>query len=157
MSSRIEIVNNYQHISIHKAAVENIILNFLSAEKLPAREITIIFADDNFLRTLHRDYLNDNTFTDIITFNLSDDARVEGEIYISVERAKTHSAEFGVTLSEEIARLVIHGLLHLKGYDDQEKRAQQLMRQKEDFYLGKYAIHIREILNRTDENEGEEQ
>jgi rRNA maturation RNase YbeY len=63
---------------------------------------------------------------------------VEGEIYISADRADIHAREFEVSLGEEIGRLIIHGMLHLKGYDDQTENERQEMQQKEDFYLQKY-------------------
>ncbi len=142
MPSRVEIVNNYPGFDIQEQPVENIVLKFLSDEALSAREITVVFVEDNFLRTLHHDYLGDDTFTDVMTFNLSEDETVEGEIYISLDRAKIHAAEFGVTLPEEIARLVIHGLLHLKGYDDRTNDEQNMMRKKEELYLKRYVDQI---------------
>ena len=113
----------------------------LEDEQLPVDEINIILTGDAYLRTLHRDFLKDDTFTDVITFDLSDPGAKEtsGEIYISADRANIHAAEFAVPLRQEIARLIIHGILHLKGYDDHTENNRRQMRAREDFYLEKYA------------------
>ncbi len=103
--------------------------------KLPASEISVILVDDEYLRRLHREYLNDDRYTDVMTFNLSDGGEVEGEIYISVDRAQVQAKQYQVSVSEEVARLVIHGLLHLKGYDDATLAERQQMHQQENHLL----------------------
>ena len=98
---------------------------------LQAASLDIIFVDDAALREMHERYLNDPEPTDVITFDLGDEV-VEGEIYISYQRAREQAMQYNVSLQQEILRLVIHGLLHLKGYDDMEETARREMKQIEN-------------------------
>jgi rRNA maturation RNase YbeY len=145
MSVQIEIHNHYPEFKITLKTVENLVQQLLENEKLPAQELNVILVDDDYLKNLHRNFFNDDTYTDVITFDLSEPAEenIEGEIYISVDRAKFHAGKFHVSLQEEIARLIIHGILHLKGYNDQTAEQRQAMRHQEDYYVKKYAYLIR--------------
>lgn len=140
MPTQIEILSNHPDIQIKEKPAQELVSHILKDELLPAREVNVIFVNDEYLKQLHRDFLNDDTYTDVITFDLSKPhaKEVEGEIYISVERADIHAREFQVSFLEEIGRLIIHGMLHLKGYDDQTENGRKEMRKKEDFYLQKY-------------------
>ncbi len=111
--------------------IETIILEACKQIDLIAASIDIIFTDDKTISSLHETYLKDPAPTDIITFDLGDD-EVEGEIYISVERAREQAAYYRVSVKTELTRLIIHGLLHLKGYDDKEDEQRRVMKQKED-------------------------
>lgn len=141
MPIQIEIINNHPAIRIAEKPGADLVRHLLEDEQLPASEINVVLVDDDYLKTLHRDFLNEDTFTDVITFNLSDPGVKEvcGEIYISADRARIHAAEFAAPLPEEIARLIIHGILHLKGYDDRTGHQRRQMRAREDHYLKKYA------------------
>lgn len=145
MATKINIINNYPHFQIQGNAATELVTCVLRDEKLPASEIAVILIDDEYLRTLHRDFLNDDTFTDVMTFNLGGEDGIEGEIYVSVDRAKHYAAEFNVAPAEEVARLIIHGLLHLNGFDDQTTEEREKMREMEAFYLRKYGQKIREF------------
>jgi rRNA maturation RNase YbeY len=90
------------------------------------------------LLKINQEYLKHNTYTDIITFNLSEDETVIGEIYISVKRVKENAARLGSGFREELLRVMIHGILHLCGYTDQNKENQLIIRAKEDEYLRKF-------------------
>jgi len=145
MVIKINISNNYPHFQIQNSAATALVKHVLRDEGLAAPEISVILIDDEYLRKLHRDFLNDDTFTDVMTFNLGGEDDIEGEIYISVDRAKRYAMEFNVLPEEEIARLIIHGLLHLNGFDDQTVEEREKMREMEAFYLRKYAQNIREL------------
>lgn len=140
MVSKVEVINNYPGIKVKSLPVKELIRKLLQDEGVKASELNVIFVDDAFLKALHHQYLNENSVTDVITFNLSEipGAKTEGEIYISVERAVIQAQEFSVSTDQEIARLIVHGLLHLKGYDDCTQAEQRKMRAMEDFYLKKY-------------------
>ncbi len=88
--------------------------------KLHAKSCHFIFVNDKTLAEMHRQYLNDPSPTDVITFDLGEE-QVEGEIYISTDRAQAQAKQYSVSYHEEIIRLIIHGLLHLAGYDDIEE------------------------------------
>lgn len=140
MLTQIEILNNHPNIQIKEKPARELVSHLLKDEQLPAQEINVILVDDGYLKELHRHFLDDDTCTDVITFNLSEPHTVEaeGEIYISADRAAIYAREFKVPFREEIGRLIIHGMLHLKGYDDQTDDERERMREKEDFYLQKY-------------------
>jgi len=94
----------------------------------------IIFCDSDKISDLHKQYLNDPGITDVITFNLGD-SQIEGEIYICVEQAQNQAAEYQVSLSDEISRLIIHGLLHLKGFEDNTEEKRKIMKHQEERFL----------------------
>jgi rRNA maturation RNase YbeY len=88
------------------------------------------------LLQVNRDFLNHNYFTDIITFPLSSQPQiVSAEIFISVDRVVENSRQLGTPFPEEFARVLIHGVLHLLGYDDHTDAERKEMRAKEDYYL----------------------
>lgn len=98
--------------------------------------INLVFCSDSYLYDLNVKFLHHNTYTDIITFDLSEDREViSGDIFISVERALENSGKYNVSHQHEIRRLIAHGILHLAGYGDKTKQEKALMRQKEDYYL----------------------
>ena len=98
--------------------------------------LNFIFTNDNVLLQLNKEYLRHFTLTDIITFDLSEKEReLSGDIFISIDRAKENSREFNDSLSDEVHRLIIHGVLHLMGYKDKSPEEKQVMRAKEEFYL----------------------
>lgn len=134
----IRIANNHPKLKIMIKDTRQLVKNVLADENLTAREINIIFVPDEHLKALHKDYLQDDSYTDVMTFNLSDNHLIEAEIYIAPDRAKIHAKEFNVSLDFEIARLIIHGLLHLKGFDDADESQRAIMRNKEDHYLRMY-------------------
>jgi rRNA maturation RNase YbeY len=99
-------------------------------------EINIILSSD--IHLINKSYLNHNYTTDIITFNYSNTLnQIDGEIFISIDDALYNSKKFKVTLSEELVRLVIHGILHLLGYDDQNRSDKKIMKQLENKLLSK--------------------
>ena len=98
--------------------------------------INYIFTSDNYLLDINRKYLNHNTYTDIITFNQSSTPKkIEADIYISIERIQANSKKLNISFSEELHRVMIHGLLHLLGYNDKTNPEKDYMRKKENHYL----------------------
>lgn len=99
--------------------------------------ISIVFTSDEYLLQLNKDYLHHDYFTDIITFDYSntDDGNIEGELFISVERASENSKLYNVSTQNEVLRLIIHGVLHLMGYNDKNELLKAEMTQKENEYL----------------------
>jgi len=87
---------------------------------------------------VNQQYLNHDTYTDIITFDHSaTEKSIVGDIFISIERIRENAAKFKVTETDELHRVIIHGALHLLGYKDKTPVTKQKMTQKEDFYLNK--------------------
>ena len=122
----------------NKRAVKNWITDTILAEGYSLQSLTYIFCSDNYLLNLNRQYLNHDTYTDIITFNNSDKQNaVEAEIYISIDRIHENALTFNHTSTDELHRVMIHGILHLTGYDDKAVPNKKKMTQKENFYLSK--------------------
>ena len=100
-------------------------------------EINIIFCSDEYLLKMNKQYLNHDYYTDVITFDYSDDQIISGDIFISVDRVKDNAQTYNQTFETELNRVIVHGILHLIGYKDKTDAEQKLMRQKEDYYLQK--------------------
>ena len=103
-------------------------------------DLNYIFCSDEYLLERNIKYLNHNTLTDIITFNYCKAEIINSDIMISIDRVKENSSIFENSFLDELHRVMIHGVLHLIGYDDQSKKEKQIMRSKEDFYLKKLCI-----------------
>ncbi len=107
--------------------------------KLKVGELTFIFCNDAYLHKINVEYLNHDTLTDIITFDNSDEEnKIEGDIFISVERVRENADTLKTIFGQELRRVIIHGVLHLCGYKDKTKKDAQIMRKKEDFYIAKW-------------------
>jgi len=101
-------------------------------EGLEMGDITYVFCDDDFLLNLNKEYLNHDTLTDIISFDNSLCDKIVGDIFISVERVKENSEIYTTTFINELHRVMIHGILHLCGYNDKSDVESKTMRVKED-------------------------
>ena len=98
--------------------------------------LTYIFCDDAYLLEINQQFLNHNTLTDIITFDMSEsDDALTGEIYISIDRVNENAHTFGVTYQHELHRVIFHGALHLCGFKDKKPAEKQAMSQQEDSCL----------------------
>jgi rRNA maturation RNase YbeY len=101
-------------------------------------ELTYVFCSDEYLLQINQEYLNHDTLTDIVTFDNSEDPKkIEGDIFISIERVMENGDKLG-TSETELERVMVHGLLHLLGYKDKKKEDKTLMTEKEDFYIKQY-------------------
>jgi len=101
-------------------------------------ELTYVFCSDEYLLQINQEYLNHDTLTDIVTFDNSEDPKkIEGDIFISIERVRENGNKLG-TSETELERVMVHGLLHLLGYKDKKKEDKALMTEKEDFYIKQY-------------------
>ncbi|MEG3656135.1 rRNA maturation RNase YbeY [Arenibacter palladensis] len=95
-------------------------------------QLDFIFCDDDYLLKINQDYLDHDTYTDIITFPYEDMSGIAGDIFISVERVKENALDFGVEFYTELKRVMAHGVLHLLGYGDKSEEETMKMRLKED-------------------------
>lgn len=110
----------------------------VKAEKLQVGNLSYIFCSDKYLLGINQQYLNHDTFTDIITFDYAEKGSraLEGEIYISIDRVKENAKKLGVEFPVELHRVIVHGVLHLVGYKDKSEKDVKEMRRREDKYLG---------------------
>ncbi len=104
-------------------------------------DISIIFCSDNYILDVNQKYLQHDYFTDIITFDYCEGERLSGDLFISVDSVYENSLEYGTDFNEELNRVIVHGLLHLIGYDDHNDEDISQMRAKENYYLS-----LRELL-----------
>ena len=101
--------------------------------------VNYIFCTDEYLSELNHKYLRHSTFTDILTFpDHSDPEKISGDIYISVDRVRENADKYLQIFDHELARVMVHGMLHLLGFKDKSREERALMTQKEDYYLEKY-------------------
>ena len=108
----------------------------LLAEKRILKEINFIFCNDAYLLKINQEYLQHDTYTDIITFDNSETTEeIVSDIFISVERAAENASIFQTPFLQELHRVMIHGVLHLAGYKDKSAKDVKTMRSKENFYL----------------------
>jgi rRNA maturation RNase YbeY len=121
-----------------KTAVRNWVTETIQAEGFKLKELNYIFCSDSYLLQINQQYLDHDTYTDIVTFDNSDIAKtITGDIFISIDRIRENASKFGVTEANEVHRVIIHGALHLLGYKDKSPADKKKMTLKEDFYLNK--------------------
>ena len=105
-------------------------------------ELTYVLCSDEYLLKMNQQYLDHDTYTDIITFdNAEEEGIITGDIFISIPRIKENAAKFSVSEVDELHRVIIHGALHLLGYKDKAAADKKKMTQKEDYYLAKRAFN----------------
>ena len=104
-------------------------------------DISIIFCSDNYILDVNHQYLQHDYFTDIITFDYCEGVRLSGDLFISVDSVRENAVEYDTEFDEELNRVIVHGVLHLIGYDDHCDEDIQVMRSKENYYLS-----LRELL-----------
>lgn len=95
-------------------------------------EISYIFCSDEKILEINKQYLNHDYYTDIITFDYTENDEISGDIFISLDTVKSNSEKFGTEYMEELHRVIIHGILHLCGFKDKTQEEEKLMREKED-------------------------
>jgi probable rRNA maturation factor len=133
------IVSNLKKYKIDKSLIKNVI-EYLKDELIfEISDLEVNFVSSDKIIQINKKYLNHHFSTDIITFNYSNKKKkLDAELYISVENALFNSKRFGVTFEQEIVRLLIHGILHLMGYDDKTVQKKQIMKRKEDNLLSNF-------------------
>ena len=121
----------------NQAIIQNIINTVFEKEGYAVDNIALVFGNDDLLNSLKKEFFKKDHLTDVIAFRLNDYAEknVEGEIYISVPRAKESAKSFKEPIAKEVSRLIIHGGLHLLNYDDGTKEDKDTMTGKEEAYL----------------------
>lgn len=103
------------------------------------KELNYVFCSDDYLLKMNIQYLNHDTYTDVITFDTSEESKfISGDIFISIDRIKENSEKFQSDYITELLRVMIHGVLHLLGYPDKTKTEKEQIRTKEDYYLSLY-------------------
>ena len=132
-----EIINQKFIIyKLNESKISKIINTIFKNEKILFEKLNIILEDDEYLRSLKKQYFNQNFYTDVIAFNLSDSGfPIDGEIYISLPRIIDNANKYDSNLNNEFKRIIIHGLLHLCGYNDKTVSDKKNMTNLEDQYI----------------------
>ncbi|RCT53629.1 rRNA maturation RNase YbeY [Winogradskyella sp. KYW1333] len=110
----------------------------VAAEGFLVGEINYVFCTDEYLHKINLQYLNHDTYTDIISFDYRVGKQLHGDIFISVDRVKENATKFEVDFNSELLRVLIHGILHFCGYKDKLDNEVNAMRAKEDYYVARY-------------------
>jgi len=128
----------------NKTKIKTWLQQVAKAEKKKIFHLNIIYCSDLYLLQLNKTYLNHHTLTDVITFEYTEEQNnLEGDIFISIERVKYNADELNISTSLELCRVMVHGLLHLMGYEDKTPSQKDKMRKKEDSYLIKLNTLLR--------------
>ncbi len=109
----------------------------VSENKKEISELSFIFCTDEYLLDMNRTHLNHDYYTDIITFNYNEGVSLGGDLFISYDRVADNAQELNVSVYDELCRVMVHGVLHLIGFDDKSDADRVVMRKKEDEYLEK--------------------
>ena len=127
---------NFNYETDFKLDSEDVFSSWISqvilSENKKEGEINYVFCDDEYLHKLNVEHLGHDTLTDIISFDYSMGNEIHGDVFISVERVADNANDFNVTFSEELKRVMVHGVLHYCGYKDKTENDELLMRSKED-------------------------
>ena len=140
--NEINIFNECKDIDFHKDHIIQLINLSLKATKYNQVKINLIFCYNDKLNSFKRKYFDDDVLTDIVTFPIKNDNDLEAEIYISFEMAKLNADEFNVSLNNELSRLIIHGVLHLIGFNDNTKDARKIMFSKQEEIISNFQKDI---------------
>jgi len=121
----------------HKQLLKAFLASVFTHEHHTLKRVDYIFCSDEYLLGINQQFLQHDTYTDIITFDLTEptDEGIVGEIYISIDRVKANALEHDTHFTDEMVRVLVHGILHLCGYKDKTSVEQTLMREKEAAYI----------------------
>ena len=140
--NEITIFNEYKDIDFHKDHIIQLINLSLETAKYNQVKINLIFCDNDQLNSFKKEYFSDDVLTDIVTFPIKNDNDLEAEIYIRVEMARINSKEFNVSLDNELSRLIIHGVLHLIGFNDDTEDSKKIMFLKQEEIISNFSGNV---------------
>lgn len=132
----------YESVSIDldEKRISSWIRNVIRSEGKKEGEISFIFCNDEYLLKINQDFLNHDTYTDIISFDNSLGNELHGDVFISHERVSENSITYGVSQDEELRRVIVHGVLHFCGFKDKSEEESAVMRQKENDKLEMFHV-----------------
>jgi rRNA maturation RNase YbeY len=134
LSIKIFYDNTSYRVKCWRKVVE-VLHEVIAKEKKISGDLNYIITNDEDLRKINVQFLEHDYFTDVITFNYNDNTMINGEIYISLDSVKENALNYNVSLNEELKRVMIHGVLHLVGYDDKTDVQKAEMKNQEDLWL----------------------
>jgi probable rRNA maturation factor len=146
--NKIEIFNNTEEEIPELETVEKVLYSAMEKEKLEDTSFNLIIVDNDYIHNLNKEYRGIDRETDVITFALEDEdtliigdnERILGDIYISIDRARSQAVDYGHSFLRELSFLAVHGFYHLLGYDHQTKEEEEVMFKKQEEVLESYGI-----------------
>ena len=146
--NKIEIFNNTNEEIKELETVEKVLYSAMEKEKLVDTSFNLIIVDNDYIHELNKNYRGIDRETDVITFALEDEdtiiigdnERILGDIYISIDRARSQAVDYGHSFLRELSFLAVHGFYHLLGYDHQTKEEEEVMFGKQEEVLDSYGI-----------------
>ena len=129
---QVAVFNAHPRRRVRKKVCSAYVRQVLRSEGRRRARVSVVFIDNAFSRRINKAYLGHDYATDVVSFPLEPESNLEGEIYVNLDRARSQAVAYGVSGTSEIARLVIHGTLHLLGYDDRTTGQSRRMKARED-------------------------
>ena len=125
---------------LNQKKVDSLVRCIVREEEKKSEYINVILVNDMYMLDVNRKFLNHNYRTDVISFNLGESGPIEGEVYVSVDRAKVQARRYKVSLEREVLRLIVHGVLHLTGWDDKTRSQKLQMRKRENRIIEQFDV-----------------
>ena len=122
-------------LKINEESISNWVAVSIKRLRFREGDISVIFCSDDYLKQININYLNHDYYTDIITFDYSDNKIISGDLFISINRVRENAEINNENFNKEICRVIIHGILHLCGYKDKTGKEKEEMRKLEDSFL----------------------
>jgi len=107
----------------------------IASENKDIQVINLIVCSDPYLLSINKSFLERDYLTDVIAFDYSDMENISGDIFFSIDRIRENAIKFNTKVTDELHRVIIHGILHLIGYNDKQENERIIMREKESYYL----------------------
>ena len=124
----------------HRRKIKSWLTSIAKEENKEIGELNFLFVDDELILKYNKKYLKHDYYTDVITFDSSENNIINGDIIVSIERVIENAQKFKTEIDQELRRVMAHGLLHLLGYNDKTKNDIKTIRFKENYYLKKYQL-----------------
>ena len=133
----VNVFNTHRKLRVRRAETIRLVQRVLKGERCKNANLNIIFINDKHMMQMNSDFLRHRYTTDVLSFSYENKGKksIEGEVYVNIDQARRQSKIYNVSVTNELQRLVAHGVLHLMGYDDRTKRLKAVMTKKEDLYL----------------------
>jgi probable rRNA maturation factor len=132
----VAVFNAHPARRIPRAAVIAAVRRVAKGERRRRAVVSVVFVGNRTSARMNRRFLGHTGGTDVISFPLGEGRMIEGEVYVNLDRARSQAREYGVRFADEVCRLVVHGTLHLFGYDDRTVALKRHMKRREDRYVG---------------------
>ncbi|MEG1634043.1 MAG: rRNA maturation RNase YbeY [Rikenellaceae bacterium] len=128
----------------NKRILASFIKEMICSHAMKCGDISVVFCSDEKILEINRQYLKHDYYTDIITFDYSENGTLSGDLMISIDTVRSNAKEFGVDFLNELHRIIIHGTLHLIGLKDKQPKDQKIMRENENINLEKLSLILKD-------------